>query len=239
MLLSPFSLPSSLVNACQQVLLATPPPPPKPSLEDFPSPPPTAPSLPPSSITPIPSFRRLHRRSKPLLVQPFAPTLTSSTSYASLHSRANHYPSNFITLSTVGSSYTPSVRHAIYVSAPKTSLPPSPTTPTPTERAPPLKSVSSIPLPDPAPFASTGGLKAYPSWLSEGESSQWSVASTSRRSPTPTPNSMPILPSFIRPSPKPKRKLLSIRTRLLSTFRLRPRSTAPPSPTIRGRYRAL
>jgi hypothetical protein len=41
---------------------------------------------------------------------------------------------------------------------------------------------------------------------------------------------MPVLPPFVRPSPKPKRELLSIRTRLLSTFGLRPRSTAPASP---------
>jgi hypothetical protein len=237
-----FRFTSSLVDAYQQALPATPSPPPTPSLEDFPSPPPTAPSSPSSStfpVTPTSSFRPLHRRSKPLDTFPSASesdseaTLTSSASYASLRSRTNRYPSISTTLSTVESSYTPSVRHAIYVSTSMTSPPPSPTTPTPTGRPQPLKSISSIPLSDPAPFAAStdGLLKVYPSGLSGGESSRWSVASTSRRSPTPTPNSMPILPSFVRPSPKPKRELLSIRTRLLSTFGLRPRSTAPPSPT--------
>ncbi|KAH9985652.1 hypothetical protein BJV74DRAFT_554158 [Russula compacta] len=130
----------------------------------------------------------------------------------------------------------PSVRHAIYVSAPKTSPPPSPTTPTPTERTPPIPSLSQTPPPDPVHFpASTDKLlKVYPSGLSAGEASRWSVASTSlpsRRSPTPTPNSMPILPTFVRPSSKPKRELQSIRTRLLSTFGLRPRNSAPASPT--------
>ena len=157
-------------------------------------------------------------------------TLTSSASYASLRSRMSRFPSISTTLSTADSSFTPSVRHAIYVSTSKTSPPPSPTTPTPTQ---PLTGVSSIPLPDPAPFAAStdGLLKVYPSGLAGGEASRWSVASTSRRSPTPTPNSMPVLPSFIRPSLKPKRELLSIRTRLLSTFGLRPRSTVPASPT--------
>ncbi|KAF8268343.1 hypothetical protein EI94DRAFT_1700326 [Lactarius quietus] len=225
-----------------KALPATPSPPPTPSLEDFPSPPPTAPSSPSSStfpVTPTSSFRPLHRRSKPLDTFP-SPSesdseaaLTSSASYASLRSRTNRYPSISTTLSTVDSSFTPSVRHAIYVSTSMTSPPPSPTTPTPTERPPHPKNVSSIPLPDPAPFAAStdGLLKVYPSGLSGGESSRWSLASTSRRSPTPTPNSMPILPSFVRPSPKPKRELLSIRTRLLSTFGLRPRSIVPPSPT--------
>jgi hypothetical protein len=42
---------------------------------------------------------------------------------------------------------------------------------------------------------------------------------------------MPILPTFVRPSSKPKRELPSIRTRLLSTFGLGPRNSAPASPT--------
>jgi hypothetical protein len=42
---------------------------------------------------------------------------------------------------------------------------------------------------------------------------------------------MPILPTFVRPSAKPKRELPSIRTRLLSTFGLGPRNSAPSSPT--------
>ncbi|KAH9059595.1 hypothetical protein EDB87DRAFT_1735553 [Lactarius vividus] len=224
-----------------KALPATPSPPPTPSLEDFPSPPPTAPSSPSSStfpVTPTSSFRPLHRRSKPLDPFPTSEsdseaTLTSSASYASLRSRVNRYPSISTTLSTADSSFTPSVRHAIYVSTSKTSPPPSPATPTPTDRTPPPSSVSSIPLPDPTPFAAStdGLLKVYPSGLASGEASRWSLASTSRRSPTPTPSSMPVLPSFVRPSPKPKRELLSIRTRLLSTFGLRPRSTVPTSPT--------
>ncbi len=225
-----------------QALPATPSPPPTPSLEDFPSPPPTAPSSPSSStfpVTPTSSLRPLHRRSKPLDTFPSTSesdseaTLTSSASYASLRSRVNRYPSISTTLSTADSTFTHSVRHAIYVSTSKTSPPPSPTTPTPTEHTPPPTSVSSIPLPDPTPFAAStdGLLKVYPSGLAGGEASRWSVASTSRRSPTPTPSSMPVLPSFVRLSPKPKRELPSIRTRLLSTFGLRPRSSAPTSPT--------
>ncbi|KAF8500258.1 hypothetical protein F5888DRAFT_1368997 [Russula emetica] len=98
--------------------------------------------------------------------------------------------------------------------------------------------VSSTPPLESAPLAASAEkLKVYPSGLAAGESSRWSVASTSLpsfRSPTPTPNSMPILPTFIRPMSKPKRELPSIRTRLLSTFGLRPRNSAPPSPTTPG-----
>ncbi|KAF8480289.1 hypothetical protein DFH94DRAFT_469178 [Russula ochroleuca] len=97
-------------------------------------------------------------------------------------------------------------------------------------------SISSSPALDSAPFPASADklFKVYPSGLAAGEASRWSIASTSlptRRSPTPTPNSMPILPTFIRPSSKPKRELPSIRTRLLSTFGLRPRNSAPSSPT--------
>ena len=169
------------------------------------------------------------------------PTLTSSASYASLRSRGTRYPSISTTLSAADSFYMPSVRHAIYVSAPTTSPPPSPTTPTPTERTPPVQTLSPTPPPDTVhfPTATDKLLKVYPSGLSAGEASRWSVASTSlpsRRSPTPTPNSMPILPTFIRPSSKPKRELQSIRTRLLSTFGLRPRNSAPPSPTTANAF---
>ncbi|KAI0305282.1 hypothetical protein B0F90DRAFT_1182318 [Multifurca ochricompacta] len=227
-------------------LPATPSPPPTPTLEDFPSPPPTAPSSPTSStfpVTPTSSFRPLQRRSKPLdhcssmTESDSEPTLTSSASYASLRSRTNRYPSISTTLSTAESAFAPSVRHAIYVSSLKTCSPPSsPTSPIFVEHTPPLKSVPLMPSPDPVPFsASTDGfLKVYPSGLVAGEASRWSVASTShptRRSPTPTPNSMPVLPSFVRPSPKPKREFPSIRTRLLSTFGLRPRNSAPASTT--------
>ncbi|KAI0284651.1 hypothetical protein BGY98DRAFT_527901 [Russula aff. rugulosa BPL654] len=219
--------------------------PPTPTLEHFPSPPVTAPSSPTSSsfpATPASSFRPLHRRSKALdhchcpstAGSDSEPTLTSSASYASLRSRGSRYPSISTTLSTADS-FTPSVRHAIYVSAPKTSPPPSPTTPTPVERAPPTISASSTPPLKSAPLAASAEkFKVYPSGLAAGESSRWSVASTSLpslRSPTPTPNSMPVLPTFVRPSSKPKRELPSIRTRFLSTFGLRPRNSAPPSPT--------
>ncbi|KAI0252890.1 hypothetical protein BJV78DRAFT_1281237 [Lactifluus subvellereus] len=238
------SAPTSTLSNRNKALPATPSPPLTPTLENLTSPLPTAPSSPSSStfpVTPTSSFRPLHRRSKPLdgclpaAESDSEPTLTSSASYASLRSRANRYPSISTTLSTVESTFTPSVRHAIYVSSSKTP-PPSPNTPTPTERAPPPKDASLIPTPDPAPFAAStdGLLKVYPSGLAAGEASRWSVASTSlpsRRSPTPTPNSMPVLPTFIRPSPKPKRDLPSIRTRLLSTFGLRPRNSAPASPT--------
>ena len=228
-----------------------PSPPPTPILEHFPSPPMTAPSSPTSSSfpsTPSSSFRPLHRRSKALDHGPCPsaetdsePTLTSSASYASLRSRGSRYPSISTTLSTADSSFAPSVRHAIYVSAPKTSPPPSPTTSTPTERTPPVLSIYSTPPPDSTPFPTSADklLKVYPSGLATGEASRWSVASTSlpsHRSPTPTPNSMPILPTFIRTSPKPKRELPSIRTRLLSTFGLRPRNSAPPSPTAASTF---
>ena len=229
-----------------QELPSPPSLPPTPTLEHFPSPPATAPSSPTSSsfpTTPASSFRPLHRRSKALDHYPCPstagsdsePTLTSSASYASLRSRGSRYPSISTTLSTADSSFSPSVRHAIYVSAPKTSPPPSPTTPTPAERAPGTVNASSTPPLEPSPLAaSVEKLKVYPSGLGAGESSRWSVASASLhslRSPTPTPNSMPILPTYIRPSSKPKRELPSIRTRLLSTFGLRPRNSAPPSPT--------
>ena len=228
-----------------QALPAPPSLPPTPSLEDFPSPPPTAPSSPTSStfpVTPRSSFRPLHRRSKaldqcrPTLETDSEPTLASSASYASLRSRGSRYPSISTTLSTADSSYTPSVRHAIYISAPKISPPPSPTTPTPAEHTPPVQVVSATPSPDPTTSVSSTDklLKVYPSGLATAEASRWSVASTSlpsHRSSTPTPNSMPILPTFVRPSMKPKRELPSIRTRLLSTFGLGPRNSAPPSPT--------
>jgi hypothetical protein len=55
---------------------------------------------------------------------------------------------------------------------------------------------------------------------------------SSHRSPTPTPNYMPILPTFICTSPKPKWELPSILTQLLSTFRLRPLYSAV-STTVR------
>ncbi|KAI9507878.1 hypothetical protein F5148DRAFT_1149443 [Russula earlei] len=245
---------SALTLRCSDRNKALPPPPspslpPTPTLENFPSPPATAPSSPTSSsfpVTPTSSFRPLHRRSKALDQPPSPPesdsepTLTSSASYASLRSRGNRYPSISTTLSTAESTFTPSVRHAIYISAPKESPPPSPTTPTPVERMPPAEVVSSTPSPDPLPPASMDKLlQVYPSGLAAGESSRWSVASTSlpsRRSPTPTPNSMPILPTFIRPSSKPKRELTSIRTRILSTFGLRSRDSTPPSPTTANAF---
>ena len=232
------------VHSPTQALPSPPSLPPTPTLEHFPSPPVTAPSSPTSSsfpATPASSFRPLHRRSKALdhchcpstAGSDSEPTLTSSASYASLRSRGSRYPSISTTLSTADSSFTPSVRHAIYVSPPKTSPPPSPTTPTPVERAPPTMSAPSTPPLESTPVVpSTERFKVYPSGLAAGESSRWSVASTSLhslRSPTPTPNSMPILPTFVRP--KSKRELPSIRTRLLSTFGLRPRNSAPPSPT--------
>jgi len=117
--------------------------PPTSTLEHFPSLPVTAPSSPTSSSFPstlASSFRPLHRRSKALdhcqrpsiARSDSEPTLTSSVSYASLHSRGSRYPSISTTPSTTDSLFSPSVRHAIYVSAPKTSPPPLATTPTPT-----------------------------------------------------------------------------------------------------------
>lgn len=228
-----------------QALPAPPSLPPTPSLEEFPSPPQTALSSPTSSTfpaTPRSSFRPIHRRSNALdhcrstPETDSEPTLTSSASYASLRSRGSRYPSISTTLSTADSSYTSSVRHAIYISAPKSSPPPSPTTPTPADRTPPVQCISATPSPELVSSVSSTDklLKVYPSGLAAGEASRWSVASTSlptRRSPTPTPNSMPVLPTFVRPSSKPKRELPSIRTRLLSTFGLGPRNSAPPSPT--------
>ena len=84
------------------------------------------------------------------------------------------------------------------------------------ERAPPTVSVSSTPpLESPSLATSAKRLKVYPSGLAAGESSRWSVASASLhslRSPTPTLNSMPILPTFIHPLSKSKGELPSIRT---------------------------
>ena len=233
------------LTRANQALPAPPSLPPTPSLEEFPSPPQTALSSPTSSTfpaTPRSSFRPVHRRSNALdqcrstPETDSEPTLASSASYASLRSRGGRYPSISTTLSTADSSYTSSVRHAIYISAPKSSPPPSPTTPTPADRTPLVQSVSATPSPDLVSSISSTDklLKVYPSGLAAGEASRWSVASTSlptRRSPTPTPNSMPILPTFVRPSSKPKRELPSIRTRLLSTFGLGPRNSAPASPT--------
>ena len=208
---------------CPTQELPSPPSlPPTSTLEHFPSPPVTARSSPTSSSfpsTPASSFWPLHRHSKALdhchcpstAGSDSEPTLTSSASYASLRSRGSHYSSISTTLSTADSSFSPSVRHAIYVSAPKTSPPPSPTTPTPTERAPPTISTSSTPLLESSPLAASAKkLKVYPSGLAAGESSRWSVASAplhSLRSPTPTPNSMPILPLFIRTLSKSKHEL--------------------------------
>ncbi|KAH9974821.1 hypothetical protein BGW80DRAFT_1559780 [Lactifluus volemus] len=223
-----FASPRSSVPTANRnkALPATPSPPPTPTLENFSSPPPTAPSSPSSStfpVTPTSSFRPLHRRSKPLDGCP--PPAESDSE-----------PTSPLPRLMLESSFAPSARHAIYVSAPKTSPPSSPDTPTPIERTQPPEDAPLMPPSDPALFAASTDrlLKVYPSGLAAGEASRWSVASTSlpsRRSPTPTPNSMPILPTFIHPSPKPKRELPSIRTRLLSTFGLRPRNSAPPSPT--------
>jgi hypothetical protein len=53
------------------------------------------------------------------------------------------------------------------------------------------------------------------------------------------PNSMPILPTFICPSSKPKREVPSVRTRLLSTFGLQPRNSAPSSPTTGSAFPSI
>ena len=76
------------------------------------------------------------------------------------------------------------------------------------EHAPPTISASSTPPLESSPLAASAKtLKVNPSGLAAGESSQWSVALASLhslRSPMPTPNSLPILPTFIRPLSKSK-----------------------------------